>query len=87
MDPTDSNEKNRSERRRYNRLTSFEEVFNYLLATYAADSHISAANVEINRLTQLPDQPPPNFAIVNFQKATRCGRVKYQTALSGIFLE
>ena len=68
-------------------LRCYDEVVNYLLATYADESTISQAHSAIQALRQRLDQSPIAFKDVVFARTIRCGRVYDQTARIHIFIQ
>ena len=73
--------------RREDILTSYCQVVNYLLRTYADNQTISNTNAEIVRLTQRDDQSPIAFKNYLWQKMTRCGCVYSQDQMINYFTE
>lgn len=68
-------------------LTTYCEVVNYLLETYATDDVIAETDAEILRFTQPPTKSPTEYAEALWNKALRCDRVYDEYVLKGIFIE
>ena len=68
-------------------LTSYCQIVNYLLRTYADNQTISRTNGEIIRLTQRDNQSPVKFKNFLWSKMSRCGCVYSQEQMIGFFIE
>ena len=68
-------------------LTSYCQIVNYLLRTYADNQTISRTNGEIIRLTQRDNQSPVKFKNFLWSKMSRCGYVYSQEQMIGFFIE
>lgn len=68
-------------------ISSYCEVLNYLLATYATDKFIAEANMDIINFKQCADKNADEHAQALWTKGLRCRLVYDEYGLKGIFTE
>ena len=71
----------------HERLGSYVEVVNYLLATYATDDVIAETVGDILSIRQGKGTTAADFAQTLYDKVLRCGNVYPESQLKGIFVE
>lgn len=69
------------------RLSSYVEVVNFMLATYATDDVIARAVKTLENYKQLPGMAPTDFAKRLYTKALRCGMVYEEKRVKSLFVE
>ena len=69
------------------KLTTYCQVIQYLLQTYASDEEIARVDAEVKRFVQQPNQSAHKYALALYDKTSRCGPVYTEEDIISLFVE